>query len=285
MQLAVCPHSTCHLPAQRSANYIDYAEVPLLQDSVNEVPPEAHLLNEPRKSWVIAASPRTRGNRPPLTARVGKVAAVPASETTAVANKSRFSSLARESSFSFSRRARAFRSYFIQQLDDYPFLTSFSNRSLAANSTHQHPTITINESLPTSPDTESPPNIQSYNHSSDSIQDPVLSFPAFLRDMCQQACHVAMDFGKHLGFHGAKYARLLFLPEQPTEAPATLIHHTNHNPIESLKQDLTVSKEAPAHQKVSTEDSTDAAAGRHSQELHGSCMAIVIGLVVSIMWF
>jgi hypothetical protein len=39
--------------------------------------------------------------------------------------------------------------YFIQQLDDYPFLTSFSNRSLGADSTHLYPTVTLNESLPT----------------------------------------------------------------------------------------------------------------------------------------
>ncbi|CAI7589129.1 unnamed protein product [Penicillium glandicola] len=258
-------------------------QVPLLQDSVTEVAPKAHPLNEPRKSWVLTASHRSRGDRPPLTAQIRNVAAVPASETTAVANKSRLSSLTRESSFSFGRRARAFRTYFIQQLDDYPFLTSFSNRSLVAGPTHPYPTITINESLPTS-DNQSPPIIPLYNHSSDSIQEPLLPFPASLRDTCQQACHVAIDFGKLVGLHGANFARSIFLPEWITGAPTSLIPNPTI-PITSNEDQFIPSEQAPPQQKVGAEDSADAAAGRHSQELHGSCMAVVIGLVAGIMWF
>ncbi|KAJ5827184.1 hypothetical protein N7447_003947 [Penicillium robsamsonii] len=257
-------------------------QVPLLQDSVTELAPKTHILNEPRRSWVLSASHRSRGNRPPLTARVGNAAVVPASETTTVANKSRLSSFTRESSFSFGRRARAFRTYFIQQLD-YPFLTSFSNRSLAG-STHPYPTITISESLPTS-DNKSPPSIPPYNHSSDSIQEPLLPFPASLRDMCQQACHVALDFGKHVGLHGANYAKSIFLPQQITGVPTTLIPHPTI-PNDASNQDPFIpSEQALPQQKVGAEDSTDAAASRHSRELHGSCMAVVIGLVAGIMWF
>ncbi|KAJ5185420.1 hypothetical protein N7491_006713 [Penicillium cf. griseofulvum] len=252
-------------------------QVPLLQDSVAELTPKAHPLNEPRKSWVLAASHRSRGNRPPLTARVGNAAVVPASETT-VTNKSRLSSLTRESSFSFGRRARAFRTYFIQQLDDYPFLTSFSNRSLAA-SKHPYPTMTINETLPTA-DNESP-STPSYNHP-DSVQSPLLPFPASLRDICQQACHIAVDIGKRVALHGANYAKSIFLPEQITGAPAPLI---SHPPNAVSDQDPFTPSEQSPQQKVGAEDSTDAAAGRHSQELHGSCMAVVIGLVAGIMWF
>ncbi|KAJ6167917.1 hypothetical protein N7497_000760 [Penicillium chrysogenum] len=242
-------------------------QVPLLQDSVTALGPKAHPLNEAQKSWILQSLPRSHGNRPPLTARVANPAAVPGSETTAVANKSQLPSLTRESSFSFSRRARAFRTYFIQQLDDYPFLTSFSNRSLGADSTHPYPTVTLNESLPTF-DNQSSPSILSYSNSSDSIDEPPFPSPASLRDICQQACHVAIGFGKHIGLHGAKYAKSIFLPEQITGAPTSLI-----------------SDPAPPQQKVGAEDSTDAAAGRHSQELHGSCMAVVIGLVAGIMWF
>jgi hypothetical protein len=267
----------------RLANQDNHEELPLLQDSVNEAPPRAHPLSEPRKSWILAATHRSRINHPPLTARVGSPAAVPASETIAVANKSRLSSIARESSFSFSRRARAFRSYFIQQLDDYPFLTPFSNRSLAADSTHPYSTITINDSLPSSSDSPPtiPPTINLYNNLSDSIQDPVLPFSASLLDMYQQACHVAIDVGKRAGLRGAEYARSLLLPEQPMEAPATLIRQ----PAVSKQDQSVVSEEGTSQQKVGAEDSTDAAAGLHPQELHGSCMAVVIGLVAGIMWF
>lgn len=265
-------------------NQFDFPEIPLLQDSVTELAPKTHTLNEPRKSWILAASHRSRGNRPPLTARVGNAAVVPASETTTVANKSRLSSFTRESSFSFSRKARAFRTYFIQQLDDYPFLTSFSNRSLVAGSMHPYPTITLNESLPTS-ENESPPSIPSYNNSSDSILEPLLPFPAFLRDMCQQACHVAVDFGKRVGLQGANYAKSISLPEWITGAPTSLIPNPTIPNAASEQDSLPPSEQAPPQQKVGAEDSTDAAAGRHSQELHGSCMAVVIGLVAGIMWF
>ncbi|OQD63411.1 hypothetical protein PENPOL_c009G04187 [Penicillium polonicum] len=258
-------------------------QIPLLQDSVTELAPKAHNLNEPRKSWILAASHRSRGNRPPLTARVGNAAVVPASETTTVANKSRLSSFTRESSFSFSRKARAFRTYFIQQLDDYPFLTSFSNRSLVANSMHPYPTITLNESLPTS-DNKSPPSIPSYNNSSDNILEPLLAFPTFLRDIYQQACHVAIDFGKRVGLHGANYAKSISIPGWITGAPTSLIPNPTI-PNASDQDSFTPSEQAPPQQKVGAEDSTDAAAGRHSQELHGSCMAVVIGLVAGIMWF
>ncbi|KAJ5950932.1 uncharacterized protein N7479_009345 [Penicillium vulpinum] len=256
-------------------------QVPLLQDSVTELTQKAHPLNEPRKSWVLAASHRSRGNRTPLTARVGNAAVVPASETTAVANRSRLSST-HESSFSFGRRARAFRTYFIQQLDDYPFLTSFSNRSGAAGLTHPYTTITINESLPTSD--KSPLSIPPHNYSSESIQGPLLPFSASLRDMCQQACHVAIDFGKRVALHGANYAKSFFVSEQITAAPTTLIPNPTI-PNASNQELLTPSEQEPPQQKVGADDSTDAAAGRHSQELHGSCMAVVIGLIAGIMWF
>ncbi|KGO67780.1 hypothetical protein PITC_048660 [Penicillium italicum] len=267
-----------------STNQVACPEVPLLQDSVTELEPKAPPVNEPRKSWILATSHRSRGNRAPLTARVGIAAPVPASETTAIANKSQLSSLTRESSFSFSRRARAFRTYFIRQLDDYPFLTSFSNRSLVADATHPCPTITMNESLPTSDD-QSPPSIPPYNNSSDSMQGKLQPFPTFLRDMCQQACHVAIDFGKSVGLHGAEYAKSFSLPDWIKGVPTSLIPNPTSNPAVSDQVPFTPSEQAPPQQKVGAENSTDAAAGRHSPELHGSCMAVVIGLVAGIMWF
>ncbi|KAJ5158659.1 uncharacterized protein N7500_008310 [Penicillium coprophilum] len=258
-------------------------QVPLLQDSVTELAPKAHPLLEPRKPWVLSASHRSRGNRSPITARIGNAAVVPASETTAVANRSRLSSLTRESSFSFARRARAFRTYFIQQFDDYPFLTSFSNRSLAG-STHSYPTMTMNDSLPTS-DNKSSSSMPPSNHPSDGTQKSLLPFSVSLRDMCQQAYHVALDFGKRVGLHGASYVKSIFLSEQITAAPTTLIPHSTIPNDASNEDPFIPSEPAPPQQKVGAEDSADAAAGRHSRELHGSCMAVVIGLVACIMWF
>jgi hypothetical protein len=246
-----------------SANQAFHAEIPLLQDGMTEAP-TAHPLSE-YKPWTLSAPHRSRVNLSPRTARVNAAAAISASETTAVANKSRLSSLSRESSFSFSHKARAFRTYFIQQLDDYPFLTSFSNPSLVEPL--PNPTATLNQSsLPTS----NPPD--TYNHSSNSIQEH-LHLP--IREMCQQACLIAIEFATRAASHGTGYAKSIFLSSEPT------LIRPNHEP----QTQPSPSEQAPAIQKVGAEDSTDAAAGRHSQELHGSCMAVVIGLVAGIMWF
>ncbi|KAG0155253.1 hypothetical protein PDIDSM_827 [Penicillium digitatum] len=262
-------------------------QVPLLRNSVTELAPKVLPLKEPRKIWILTSSHRSRGNRAPLTALVGN-AAVPASETNAIANKSRHSSLIRESSFSFSRRARAFRTYFIQQLDDYSFLTSLSNWTLPANSTHPNPTIATNKSIPI-PDDQYPSSISSCNNSSNGSQGKIqrfpARFPAFLRDQCQQACHVAIDFGKRIGLHGASCAKSISLPEWITGAPPLLIPNPTFPNAVSDQDPFPPSEQAPPQQKVGAEDSTDTAAGRHSQDPHGSFMAIVIGLVAGIMWF
>jgi hypothetical protein len=100
--------------------------------------------------------------------------------------------------------------------------------------------------------------------------------------MCQQACHVAIGIGKRVGLRGAAYAKSIFLPVQITAAP--LIPHPTIPNAVADQDPFTPSEQAP-QQKVGAEDSTDAAAGRHSRELHGSCMAVVIGLVAGIMWF
>ncbi|KAJ5860293.1 uncharacterized protein N7529_007603 [Penicillium soppii] len=241
-------------------------QVPLLQDGVPEVP-TAHPLTEPHRPWALGAPHRSRVNLLTRTARLDNVAVVSASETTAIANKSRLSSLTRESPFSFSRRARAFKTYFIQQLDDYPFLTSFSKRSLVEPT--PYPTTTFNHSLPTS---NHPSN--TYNDSSDSIQKNGLQAPS-IREMCQQACRLAIDFGKRATLHGTEYAKSIFL--ESSDPPTTLIRHPKDPQDQS-------SPSEPAIQRLAAEDSTDAA-GRHSQELRGSCMAVVIGLVAGIMWF
>lgn len=97
--------------------------------------------------------------------------------------------------------------------------------------------------------------------------------------MYQQAGRGAIDFGKSAAARASMYARSLFTAETPALIPST-----------DLEVDSSSSSDSPDQppeqvQKVGAEDSSDAAAGRHAQELHGSCMAVVIGLVAGIMWF
>ncbi|CAG8098356.1 unnamed protein product [Penicillium olsonii] len=224
------------------------AEVPLLQDGVTEIN-KVHPF-EPQP-WPPAAPPRSRVNLL-RTARVGNPAAISASETPVV-NKSR---LSRESSL--RRRARAFRSYFIQHLDDYTFLASFSNRSVVDSNSYP----SNQSSLPT--DLIS----NTHNHT-----EPLGRLPT-LRDMCQQAYGMVIDVGRHT-FHASEYARSMF---KTADKSSTLIPHSTELNYTELHPTSEV-------QTMGAEDSSDAAAGRHSRELHGSCMAVVIGLVAGIMWF
>ncbi|CAG8057649.1 unnamed protein product [Penicillium salamii] len=222
-------------------------QLPLLQDGVTELP-KAHPF-EPREPWPPAAPHRSRVNLLPRTVRIGN-SALSTSET--LVNKSRLSS--RESS-SFSRRARAFRSYFTQHWEEYPFLASFSNRSILETHSYPH-----NNS---SPPTDQTPN--THNQTNQPEQPPSI------REISQKAYRRALELGKQAATRGSEYASSIF------HAETTLIPHSTENSTESL---------SPSEvQKVGGEDSSDAAAGRHSRELHGSCMAVVIGLVAGIMWF
>ncbi|KAJ5767165.1 uncharacterized protein N7511_004781 [Penicillium nucicola] len=257
-------------------------QVPLIQDGSAEIPPNAHPVNDPRNPWLLTGPRRSRVNLQSRTSRIGGAAAIPASETTTVANKSRISSVARESSFSFTRRAHAFRTYFIQQLEDYPFLTPFSNRSVTV-STDAYPTITVDESTLPTPDIDHKTTTSSSYHSSHDIHETGLQLPESFQKVCQQACHATIGFGKRLALSGATYAKSIFFTDDQQDVQTTLIPHLKSPPVPD--EDQKSSPPVPAQQNVGAEEATDAAAGRHSQELHGSCMAVVIGLVAGIMWF
>ncbi|CAG8365238.1 unnamed protein product [Penicillium salamii] len=224
------------------------SQLPLLQDGVTELP-KAHPF-EPREPWPPAAPHRSRVNLLPRTVRVGN-SALSTSETL---NKSR---LSRESS-SFSRRARAFRSYFTQHWEEYPFLASFSNRSILETHQYSH-----NNSPP---QTDPIPNTHNQTNQPEQPDQP----PS-IREISQKAYRRAIELGKQAATRGSEYASSFF------HAKTTLIPHSTENSTESLPPSEV--------QKVGAEDSSHAAAGRHSRELHGSCMAVVIGLVAGIMWF
>jgi hypothetical protein len=153
------------------------------------------------------------------------------------------------------------------------------------NSADAYPTITLNESTFPTPDIDLTPTKSSSNHStSDDIHETGLQLPEFLRNVCQQACHTAIDFGKRLALSGTEYTKSIFLANEQIDVQTTLIRHPTPPSAQEVF-DQTIPLPAPAQQKVGAEEASDAAAGRHSQELHGSCMAVVIGLVAGIMWF
>ncbi|KAJ5677818.1 uncharacterized protein N7477_003451 [Penicillium maclennaniae] len=174
------------------AFYTGARQVPLIQDSAAEITSELPPV-DPRKSWILAAQSRSRGNRPSRSSRVGHGAATIPSEVAPAENKSR-ALHGTESSYKFSRRARAFRTYFIQQLDDYQLLTPFTNRSYATENANLPPTLAPSNMAPspTSNLEETPGNTPQLIDESMSSHTPPqadsgLQFPT-LRNLWQQAC-------------------------------------------------------------------------------------------------
>jgi hypothetical protein len=267
-------------------------EVPLIQDSVTDVASEILPL-DPRKSWTLAAQHRPRGNRPSRSSWVDHGAPTIPSEIAPVENKSRVSYGA-ESTFMFSRRARAFRTYFIQQLDDYQFFTSFTNRSYATGNANLHPTLAPSNITPSpTSDLEENPEItqqlslgstSSYTSHQD---DSGLQFPT-LHKIWQQACRSAIglwDTTKESPYNpalhplirtGSKYVGSMIWGNAPANQVAPSIPQAAKEP--SFPTPTQISE------KLACDQPTDAAS-HHSPELRGSCMAVVIGLVASIMWF
>lgn len=206
-----------------------------------------------------------------------------------MANKSR---LASDSSFMFSRRARAFRTYFIRQLE-YPFLSPFANRSRPAESLGSSPNFAPANitSLPTPLHNPSDP-IPAKNASISSFRG--LRVPS-LGAAWQQACYAAVGLRglpenapaamKYLIESGASVASStlsIFKTEAPTAA-STSKPEPRVSKLES--GDCACKQEYMDISHISSENETTDAAGQHSTELRGSCMAVVIGLVAGIAWF
>ncbi|KAJ5370547.1 uncharacterized protein N7496_006639 [Penicillium cataractarum] len=274
-------------------------KLPLIQDGVAAFPPETPPM-DPQKSWVMTAQYRTRGNRILRSSRSNGAPSVPG-EVTPVENKSRLSYTAPESSsFMFGRRARAFRTYFIQQLDDYQLFTSFSNRSLPAAPTILNPPLTPSNAspLPTSIDdhrsetTPYPDNNSSPPYTSPR-EETGLQIPTLCNNW-QQVCRRAIGLWEHAKHTasisrvqpliqlGSKYLESMLTSQNATaEQLATLPRSAKDGPHASTGGPGL----AAQNQKLQapSDQPTDAAA--HTAELRGSCMAIVIGLVAGIMWF
>ncbi|KAJ5713900.1 uncharacterized protein N7483_011081 [Penicillium malachiteum] len=270
-------------------------QVPLLKDVVAEPPSAETHLGDPRTPWNPAAPSRSRLNRFTRSARLNNGAPTILSEI-ASDNTSRASHPAAESTFLFSRRARAFRSYFIQQFDDYQFLTPFSTR-VSAGAVSPDPTLAPNlTSTPTALDITMPDTaFQTCNDSAllstSSPSTPGLQLP--LGEVWQQVCQRTINLWNlaneapnsplpHLVKWGTPYLQSIFLSDsEASDAPIILISHLNEPPSDQECSEL-----SSASNKTHTPyDLTTDAAGRHSSELQGSCMAVVIGLVAGIIWF
>ncbi|KAF3384907.1 hypothetical protein F1880_002377 [Penicillium rolfsii] len=275
-------------------------KLPLIQDGVAAFPPNTPPV-EPQKSWVMTAQYRTRGSRISRSSR-SNGAPIVSGEVTPVENKSRHSYIAPESSsFTFGRRARAFRTYFIQQLDEYQLFPTFSNRSSSAAPTSFNLPITPSNAspLPTSTD-DNPSETTSYpdNKSASSYTPPQEETGLWIPTFCnqwQQACRKAIglwEYAKHtapvarmqpLIQLGSQYLESMLTPQTATEEQSTAPACAARDAllVANVSSESTV--QTQKMHTASSDQTTDAAA--HTAELRGSCMAVVIGLVAGIMWF
>lgn len=285
---AIDPAYMCSGSADANRKFLRVVEVPLIQDAVTELSSDTQV-SDPHTSWNLAAPSRPRKNRFPRSARLNGAPTMPC-ETVAMENRSRSSSPT-ESTFLFSRRARAFRTYFIQQLDDYQFLTPFSTR-MSTESAHADPTHALSNPTPVPESNSDTPTsdaaIPSHNDSPSSNPPPSTSgLQLPFSEAWQRACQTAMGLwglGKvslsspfpRLAQWGTKYTQPVSPDNEADGALTPLIPQTNDTHTETHDSNKT---------QLPTQDLSTDAAGRHSSELQGSCMAVVIGLVAGIIWF
>lgn len=197
----------------------------------------------------------------------------------------------------FSRRARAFRAYFTQRLDTYPFLP-FSNRTLSADIPDFNPDSTPLNNTP-KPSIHDPDYDQTHSKSlpeSSTSSGDDLGLPlSSLRSMWQQVCRSAIEFWdaakespyvsaiqQALQF-GNEYAQSILPPDNTPTPSSSISGHLEEN-FTSGNNTGSAAAQTDKTRTLPNEQIPDAA-GRHSPQLQGSCMAVVIGLVVGVMWF
>ncbi|OQE31536.1 hypothetical protein PENSTE_c001G02458 [Penicillium steckii] len=289
------------MPEARANGKCAYPETPLINEPVAEFSSDTSPI-EYRKSWITASQYRPRGGRLSRSSSPGNNLPTVPGDITTVVNKSRLSYTTVESSFMLTRQARAFRTYFIQHLDDYQFFTPFSNRSSSAETAHINPTLPLSNHYPrpTPPNEPSPENTQTSNiEPTSSFKVPTnwmrLQLSPF-HGIWQQACHATIDLWKIApGLSIATpmkycksswdYATSFLIEDQAKIKHSALIPQPQDSQARAnVNVTSSLQGQVPKPASLSNDESTDAAI-RTTPELKGSCMAVVIGLVVGILWF
>ncbi|KAF9889753.1 hypothetical protein FE257_007059 [Aspergillus nanangensis] len=209
---------------------------------------------------------------------------------------------------SFSRGVRAFKTLLTKQLDTRPILQHFSSTRDVSVTTPARLTSTLDASVtPVSAcDEMAPPSSSSQqNHNTSAISSfSPMEAMSFLYESWQQACRVGNEYLED-GFSRIGLFRTPFPSSSSDPSPENKYPHGAGTPEQQLlptriaKNDSKVVPAAwspsfrpPAHaMPTSALNHTGPAAAsskamdERSEHRRGSCMAIVIGLVVGVMWF
>lgn len=283
---------------------VKFAEVHSIKNGVAQFSPDTYPPDQ-RKEIIVTTPHQPRLNSLSRSSRAENDSPLPT-------NRSQVSFAAAES-LMFTCRTRAFRTYCLQQLDDYQFLAPFSNRNLSTRTLNPLFTSPFAHSSSTSLPSDNRQhfyNFRTYNHKSISntkgTENSVLQLPLMLHDMWQQVSRVTIEQWE--SFKAFTYTAF-FDPINHLEFLAESILHTHPASPRTQASGSTpnesqaMTTEYQTYSNVSTQrmgakrsDSSDslgivrderedAAAGRPVDKLRGSCMAVVIGLTVGVIWF
>lgn len=213
-----------------------------------------------------------------------------------------------------TRGVRAFTTFFIQQLDDHQLLPSFSSRSLSPVETAPLRSSNLASFFaPTPLSSPDAPQRKSYNNNHTSLTDESDRnkkgrFCDRLSSSWQRVCHATNDFYEQLKAlpiaHGVgdsnlstSHSKEFYSPSSTSSNTSTLDQSappktptpnrsSSQSSLESIfGPNSPIKTFAPGVPAVASSDSEDAGVGRDPNQVRGSCMAIVIGLVVGVMWF
>lgn len=201
-----------------------------------------------------------------------------------------------KNSSTLTRSVRAFTA-FIQQLDGHQLLPSFSTRSVPPVETaSSHPPSNLSDvsslPLPSLRDDSFEQLVYDNNYTTlmtnKTDTNPKLQFCDRFSGAWQQACLTVHDTVKTFS---TSYNAIdsTHLPNDSIQPPVSLPSDTHQLklPLQHVSEPTVAPKTIPSANAaaVLSGDSQDAGSGRNPKQVRGSCMAIVIGLVVGIMWF
>ena len=200
-----------------------------------------------------------------------------------------------------TRKAHAFTAFFTQQLDKHRLLPQLSSRNgYPIETTPLRPAPDLDNSSVSRPPlygVSLPRTGYHDNHTIKSDKHAGASLSDRSSGLWQRVCHAVNDLyttyiSSPLRFDSTpSYCGFDSSPapifDQQAEFSLPKIHPRNDHHSEPSDVEPTLGVKSLPHdgQKVISCDSQDAGASRNPEQVRGSCMAIVVGLVVGIMWF
>lgn len=203
-------------------------------------------------------------------------------------------------SSTLTRGVHAFTTLFIQRLDDHRLLSQFPPRNgYPIETAPLQPIRNIDNSSVSRPllhGVSLPRTGNHDNHSSKSDGHAGVSFSARSSNLWQRVCQVSNNlYATYISSPPCSYSvpshsscdSTAPVLDQQVKSSQPRIHSpsAHHSDPSDVKPAIAVKGLPHGGQKVISGDSQDAGAGRNPEQVRGSYMAIVVGLVAGVVWF